>query len=236
MVLPLYLAMNASEINTLPTPERCAWMACHFSPWGCGISNLPDTLPPASMLILNDRLPCQGHSPGLIADQILEAVSRMKCESLLLDLQRPDNPETAAVVSALLDTLPCSVAVSECYAAGRDCPVFLPPAPLHIPAEEYLAPWQNQTIWMEAGLCQERITVTEAGTAFSPQFPLDIPEGGFWDEGLHCQYHTAARESEITFTLFDTPESLPGKLEQLHCLGVSRFVGLFQELGTFLTG
>ena len=36
---------------------------------------------------------------------------------------------------------------------------------------------------------------------------------------------------EIRFTLFDTRDSLQQKLEKAHSLGVTRAVGLYQELG-----
>lgn len=231
MVLPLFLAMNASELTVSPIPEHCAWMACHFSSCGEGISNIPHSLPPASMLILNDRIPCQGHSSDLVAAQVKEAALQLGCESILLDFQRPDNPETEAVVRAILDTTPCPVCISESYGRDFPCPVLLGPAPLHQPLDEYLAPWKGREIWLEAALCQEHITVTEKGAAFSCCFPGDDLEGGFFDEGLCCHYHARIEEKQVTFTLFDTRDSLRKKLELAHSLGVSRAVGLYQELG-----
>lgn len=236
MVLPLYLAMNASEMSASSPTEHCAWMACHFSSCGSGISNLPDRLPPGSMLILNDRIPCQGHSPDLIAAQVDEVINRFSCESLLLDFQRPENPETEAVIRALLEKLTCPVAISECYAAALPCPVFLAPNPPHMPMDSYLAPWKGREIWLEAALCQENVSVTEKGTEFSLQYPTDGLDGGFFDESLCCHYHTRIQPDQIQFSLFDTPESLEKKLNLAHSLGVSRAVGLYQELGPFLTG
>lgn len=234
MVLPLYLAMNASEMTVSPLPSRCAWMACHFSSCGEGLSNIPSELPEGWMLILNDRLPCQGHSAGLVADQAKDIVDRLGCESVLLDFQRPENPETQAVVRSLLDTLSCPVAVSEPYAAGLPCPVFLGPNPLHMPLADHLAPWKGREIWLEAALCQECVTVTKEGAEFSPQFPPEGLEGGFFDEALSCHYHTRIQETSVIFTLFDTMESLEKKLELAHSLGVTRAVGLYQELGSFV--
>jgi hypothetical protein len=236
MVLPLFLAMNASELTAFPPPENCAWMACHFSSCGEGISNIPRTLPPGSMLILNDRVPCQGHSADLVAAQIREAASHLQCESILLDFQRPDNPETESVVQAILDTAPCTVCVSERYGRNLPCPILLGPPPLHMPMKDYLAPWKNHEIWLEAALCQSHITVTEKGTEFSPCYPGDNLDGVFFEEALCCHYHTQFAEGHILFTLFDTPESLAKKLELAHSLGISRAVGLWQELGTFLPG
>lgn len=211
-------------------------MACHFSSHGSGISNLPERLSPGSILILNDRIPCQGHSPDLVAGQVDEVMNRFSCESLLLDFQRPDNPETEAVIRALLEKLTCPVAISECYAADFPCPVFLPPNPPHMPLDAYLAPWKGREIWLEAALCQENVSITEKGAAFSLQYPTDGLEGGFYDDSLRCHYHTRILPDQIQFTLFDTPESLEKKLTLAQSLGVAKAVGLYQELGPFLTG
>ncbi len=231
MVLPLNLAMNASEMSFFPMPDRCAWMACHFSAYGSGITNIPEALPGQSILILNDRFPCQGHSASLVALQLKEAVAQLECESVLLDFQRPPTPETTTIVKAILDDLPCPVAVSENHAGNFSCPIFLQPNPLHIPLSVYLAPWQSREIWLEAALCQETATVTEKGPQFSPCFPTDALEGGFFDEALCCHYITKTEEDRIIFTLFDTPESLEKKLDLAQSLGVKRAVGLYQELG-----
>lgn len=231
MVLPLFLAMNASEMTFFPVPDRCAWMACHFSSYGEGITNIPESLPEGSILILNDRMPCQGHSADLTAAQLKEAAARLRCESVLLDFQRPESPETEAVVRTILETLPCPVAVSEPYAVGLSCPVFLPPCPLHIPLAEHLTPWRGREIWMEAALCQETVTVTGNGASFSPCFPPEGLDGGFFDEGLCCHYFHRTGIEAAEFTLFDTAESLERKLDLAHSLGVSRAVGLWQELG-----
>ncbi len=236
MVLPLFLAMNASELTFSPIPDHCAWMACHFSPFTEGLSNIPDSLPPGFMLILNDRIPCQGHSADLVASQIRDAVSRFDCESVLLDFQRADNPEAEAVVQAILSALPCPVCVSECYARDLPCPVLLGPNPLHIPLNEHLAPWKEREIWLEAALCQGEITVTEKGSEFACCIPAENLSGGFFDESLCCNYLTRIDENLVRFTLFDTIETLEKKLDLAHSLGVSRAVGLYQELGTFLDG
>lgn len=233
MGLPLYLAMTGAEMRTTSEiPTHFAYMACHFSPYGEGITNIPDTLPENAMLILNDRMPCQGHSPDLAAQQLWEAVSRLGCESVLLDFLHPPDSESEAMVRAITERLQCPVAVSAQYAEGLHCPVFLPPCPLHIPQEEYLRPWKGREIWLEAALCQEEAVVMPEGASFAPIFPTAAMSGGFFDAHLMCNYHLCIEEKLIRFTLFDTPESLPQKLEHAHALGVSRAVGLWQELGS----
>lgn len=232
MGFPLNLAMTATEMSgCVEFPKHIAWMACQFSPCGQGITNIPKTLPAGAMLILNDRFPCQGHCADLVAHQLAELVGQFSCESILLDFQRPVEEEPEAIVRAIVEARPCPVAVSEGYAKNLSCPVFLSPGPLHIPPEKYLAPWQDREIWLEAALCQEILTVTEKGTAFAPQFPPNFLEGGFFDETLCCFYRTEILEDEIRFTLFDTRDSLSEKLKKAHALGVTRAVGLYQELG-----
>ena len=232
MALPLYLAMTTPEMSSIdPFPENFAYMACHFSPYSQGLSNLPPTLPPNAILILNDNFPCQGHSPSLAAHQIREALTQFQCESLLLDFQRPATPETEQMVLSITEKLPCPGALPPSYSRNWDGPVFLPPCPLHIPMEEYLAPWDGREIWLEAALCQEVVTVSRDGTVFTSCFPPEGLNGGFFDQGLCCQYKISTSPDKIQFTLFDTRESLSRKLEKAHSLGVTRAVGLYQELG-----
>ena len=231
MVLPLYLAMTAAEISaTLSLPERCAYMACHFSPYTEGLSNIPAGLPPQSMLILNDRMPCQGHSADLVASQLKTAVSQLNCESILLDFQRPPEPESLSIVKTIVLSLPCPVAVTAAYGEDLDCPVFLSPAPLHRSMRDYLEPWNHREIWLEAALCQEEIVITEAGIAHHPIFPTVPMSGGFSDGQLLCRYHTKTADNSLHFTLFDTPETLKQKLELAAALGAARAIGLWQEL------
>ena len=232
MVLPLNLAMTAAELSAArPLPGKIAWMACHFSPWSQGLANIPLSLPEGSLLILNDRMPCQGHSPGLAAEQLARAAEGLNCEGVLLDFQRPADEESLAVVRAVLEALPCPAAVTEFYAKDLDCPLFLSPAPLHMALEEYLFPWQGREIWLEAALGQETAAVTPEGTSFQARFPPEGLTGGFYDEALCCRYLTETDADCLRFTLFDTLESLEEKLKKAHSLGVTRAVGLYQELG-----
>ena len=46
MAIGRYFAMTAAEIRGCSAlPAGIAWMACHFSPYGTGLSNLPPELP-----------------------------------------------------------------------------------------------------------------------------------------------------------------------------------------------
>ena len=140
------------------------------------------------------------------------------------------------MVKQIVQALPCPVAVTEPFSDDLSCPVFLAPCPLHTPLSTYLRPWQDREIWLEAALSQEVITVTKDGAVFNSVYPVGSLAGGFCDGQLHCRYYTAVCADSITFTLFDTPQTLHEKLEVAHSLGVRRAVGLYQELGGFLTG
>lgn len=234
MALPRYLAMTAAEISAFPPVGPIAYMACQFSPYTEGLTNIPDWLPQGSILILNDRMPCQGHSPDLAAGQLTDAVSRLECESVLLDFQRAPDPESAAIVNTITQALPCPVAVTEGFAEGFSCPVFLGPGPLHQPLAEHLAPWKGREIWLEAALCQESVIISAQGSSIIPIFPTEQLSGGFYDDLLRCCYRQTIQQDMLEFTLFDTPESLDKKLELAGELGVTRAIGLWQELGNTL--
>ena len=232
MALPLYLAVTGAEFSSMAEiPFPCAYMACHFSPYTNGLTNLPENLPDNGILILNDRMRCSGHSADLVVQQLQETLERFHCESILLDFQRSPDPESKAMVKTIVQSLSCPVAVTEAFAADFGCPVFLAPAPLHIPLAEYLEPWKGREIWLEAALCQEEIVVTPNGAQFSAHFPPDGLIGGFYDDKLCCCYRTKIEENTIRFILFDTKNSLQQKLSHAHSQGVRRSIGLWQELG-----
>lgn len=231
MAIRRYFAMTAAEIRESDhLPPGIAWMACHFSPYGTGLSNLPQRLPPDSLLILNDRTPIHGHDPVRIAQQLEERIAALNCRELLLDFQRPGEPETAALVNHLVDALPCPVIVSDQYGDGLDCPVFLPPVPPDIPLSGYLAPWRGREIWLEMALDGETISLTEEGASTTPLLPGELWEEGFQEELLHCHYRIDVPETEAKFTLWRTREDLEALLTEAEALGVTAAVGLYQEL------
>ena len=182
------------------------------------------------MLILNDRTPVQGHDPERIIRQLDEAKRSLHYKYILLDFQRPDSAENAAVASALAAANLCPVGVSELYAQALDCPVFLPPVPPHVPLKEHLAPWQGREIWLEAALNGEVITVTEKDSAVAPLSPGESPETVLEDPALHCHYHIRTYDDHIDFALWRTQEDLTCLLQGSENLGVTMAVGLWQEL------
>lgn len=223
-----YLAMTAGEFGANPpkNPE-IGWMACHFSPYTTGLSNLPPTLPSGAMVILSDRTPIFGHRPEIIAQQLLEVIPEEG--AVLLDFQRPVTEAYRAVVLAL-SALPCPVGVPPAYAEGLRCPVFLPPVPLRTPLEAYLRPWKGRELWLEAALNGEEVTVTQKGTVFRS---LDHPAHGdtpLYDKTLFCHYRIDAAEDFFRFTLRRTQEDLDALLRSAEKLGITRSIGLWQEL------
>lgn len=232
MAIPLILAMTGCEISKkAELPPRIAWMACHFSPYGTGLSNLPNALPPDSMVIVNDRTPVCGHEPERIAAQLTALTEKLHCSSVLLDFQRPDEPEAASIAEAIVRTLPCPVGISAFYARDLPCPVFLPPAPPHIPLDAYIAPWKGREIWLEAALDGSVITITEKGSTVTPLLFADPADHCHADADLLCHYHMDVQPDHIHFHLYRTQEDLADLLTTAEKTNITKAIGLFQELG-----
>ena len=230
MAIQPFLAMTAAEIaGTHPLPPRIGWMACHFSPWGAGLSGLPRTLPPRSLLLVDDSEPIRDHDPRLVLDQLAACAERLDCRGIVLDFQRPDREEAQALAELLTSALPCPVAVSESYAAPLTCPVFLSPVPPSAPPEACLAPWAGREVWLELALDAVEVTVTERGSTFLslPSAPAAEPE--FFDKDLICRYHCDILEDAVRFTLRRAAEDLEGYLAAAEKLGATQAVGLYQE-------
>lgn len=235
MALPLYLAMTAAEISCAQAlPARCAYMACHFSPYGTGLSNFPQALPTDSILIVNDRTPVKGHDPALIAAQLTQLAEEWEAAGILLDFQRPGSPQTAEITKAILSAPPCPVGISECYARDLNCPVFLSPPPLDRPLSEHIAPWQGRALWLEAALDAQIITVTPQGIQTEPFLSPDPIQFPYQDLRLHCRYKIETGPSTARFTLQRTSEDLTALLQEAEALGITQAVGLHQELGALL--
>ena len=203
MVLPLYLAMSAVEMRPIPHPAFLVLEDSQTPPAGV-LPVITDAFPPDRQTLL--RL-CQGR------------------DAVLLDFERPPT----AQVREMIRDLPCPAGAPPGYA--HEGPLFLPPAPLHVPMEEYLSPWKGREIWLEAALQRQVVTVTAEGcTVFPPCTNTDF-EGGFYSEKLQCRFRQNFSENQAVFTLFDTPDTLRIKLDRAGELGVTRAIGLFQELG-----
>lgn len=231
MAIVPYLAMTAAELAEKgPLAFPAAWMACHFSSYGTGLSNLPQTLPEGSLLILNDRTPVFGHDPDRIAGQLEEAAAQLGCSGILLDFQRPGEPQTQAIAAAAA-ALPCPVAVTPAYAEGLDCAVFLPPPPLTAPLQAHLGPWQGRSVWLELAIDRAMYRVDPNGCRqIADHAPIPCPHT---DECLHCRYGTDVQPQHIDFYLMRDRALLQALMEEAAALGVQRFIGLYQQLGNW---
>lgn len=233
MFLPIYLAMTPAQTqNCSPLPENYGFMACHFSPLGQGLSNLPAQIPPESIIILDDSIPYSGHDSRLIC-QTLEALQEAhKPKGILLDFQRPDNPSVKELIGNICDRLSCVVAVSDVYAKGLDCTVFLPPVPLRQNVETYLKPWQGTQIWLEVAAQTEVITINKQNVHISENDTLyvDCP---LEDHSLLCHYSIQTCADNICFHIRRTKQDIHALTQKAASLGVTCFVGLYQELQQF---
>lgn len=232
MALPIYLAMTAWEMEHKKLPPRCGWMACHFSPYGQGLSNIPRQLPADALLIVNDRIPPWKHDPGLINEQLQEAITAFSPRGVLLDFQRPYDKETAQIAAAL-SKLPCPVAVTEPYAGDHDGAVFLPPVPLNKPLETHLSPWKGRQIWLEFDCADLILTVTKDG-CHAAQGPAILTEPVLEDARLHCHYSICLQDDRAVFSLKRRAEDLTALLQEAEELDVSLAAGLYQELASVL--
>ena len=226
MSMPLYLAMTAAEISQCgQLPQHLAYMACHFSPYSTGLSNIPAALPENTMVILNDRIPVCGHDPDTVAKQLAQICLEHHADSLLLDLQRPCEPHTKKIVRAILQQAVCPVGVSEIYAMGLDTPVFISIPPPHQAFVLHAKKWDGRELWLEAAMEQATYAITEA--ACSPVYddciaPLSCPS-------LFCHYGFREGSENILLSIERTWEDLQALLENCP---ITRAVGLYQQLGT----
>lgn len=229
MALVQYLAMTAAEmLGNSCLPEKIAWMACHFSPYSTGLCNLPASLPPGSLLILNDRTPIHGHSAPRVCEELAQTLRRLDCRGLLLDFQNPPCAEATELAAYLAAHLDFPMGISPEYAC-ENAAVFVPAVPTDTRLSAYLHRWQGREIWLEAALEGQTITLTQEGTAFrSNPFPMGKPFHR--DERLHCHYQIENRPDAIIFRTWRTKKDLQDLLAEAAQEGVTLSVGLYQEL------
>lgn len=231
MEIPLFLAMTAAEFQGAETlPEHPAWMACHFSSYGTGISNVPQALPPGSMLMLNDRTPICGHDPETVAQTLCAAAKKLECESILLDFQREGCEELSNVIQAVLAQADCPVGVSALYAGAFHCPVLVPPIPPYVPPEEALRPWRDRELWLELSCEGAEIAVTEEGSRYTP-LPDYVPgEPCHREKELSCHYQITVEKDRVLFHLGRREDDRLSLVTAVEALGVTRTLGLWQEM------
>lgn len=227
MFSDVFMAVTSQEMHRF-APKRTAYMACHFSPGGLGLSNLPCSLPPDSLLLIDDSMQVTHHDTGLVTRQLQDLVNRFAPEAILLDFQGEYSESTENMASCILQALPCPVAVTERYAKALHCPVFLSPPPVNKALSDYLSPWREQDIYLELGSEAAQFTVTEKGcSAMSLPNVHNLP---LEDTRLHCHYSVAVKDDRAVFTISRTREDLAALATEAYGLGVKAVVGLYQEL------
>lgn len=227
MFSQVFLGVTGREMERFH-PKKVAYMACHFSSGGTGLSNLPQQLPEGSVLLVDDSMPVQGHDPETVAGQLTELVNRFSPRAVLLDFQRPQSKETDGMFAAISEALPCPVAATPVYAIGRDCPVFLPPVAVNKPLEPYLRPWLKRGVFLEIAPETARFTVTKEGCISCPapwenSLPAEVKR-------LHCHYREEAFPGKVVFTVTRTREDLGNLCREGYDLGIWGAVGLYREL------
>lgn len=219
----VFLAVTARELETV-RPKRTAYMACHFSAGGAALSNLPQSLPKGSILLLDDSMPVQGHDPEVVAQQLNELVSKLSLRAVLLDFQKPPTVESQKMAAFILENCKCTTSATPAY-TKEGFPVFLPPPPVNKSLKEYLKPWNK--VFLELYAEGLEITVTKEGSRFSDLSPSSLPLA---DKRLHCHYGVTVFPGKAVFTLCRTREDLSALAQEAEELGVLGTVGLYQEL------
>lgn len=230
MDFSIYLAFTGAEWAAMEGfGGKAAWLGCRFSPWGSGISGVPASLPPGSMLILTDESPAQGHDPAQVAKELSKAAKELGAERVLLDFQREESEQNREIARAILAAAPCPVGITEQYAPGLDCPVLVTPPPLWMPLAEKLKDWAGREIWLEAVTESAVVTVTEEGSRYEA-CTFDLPAESQVRDRLQLRYRMRRLNDCIQFDLWRDREMLTAYLEQGAKLGATAAVGLYQQL------
>ena len=100
---------------------------------GPGLSNRPHTLPPGSLILLDDQIPwSSGHSLEAVCQEAVDTLLRTGAAGLLLDLERPPTEETRRLAGCLAQCCReagCSIGMPPAYLDQTEAAVFLPRSP-----------------------------------------------------------------------------------------------------------
>ena len=227
MAFPIYLAMTGAELSAASgNPYGCGVMACCFSSRNSGIGHLPEALPDDSVLLLNDRIPYDGHEIFLIGSQLAQYCERENPKAVLLDFQRPYTPCLQELTTHLRACLSVPVVSPPSYCDNGA--VFLPPVPTNKSPKKILAPWKGQEIWLELAFLGQQFSVTEAGCSIT-SLSSPLKNAPFYDHKAFCHYHIEESENGVLFRLHRTQEDYILFLQEAAKMGVCGAIGLFQE-------
>ncbi len=229
MPLPIYLAMTGAEFQScVHFPKHCGWMACQFSPYGKGLTNIPQSLPNGSILMLNDQIEPQGHDPEEIVKQLSACCECLDISGVVLDFQKPGYPETDTLCRRIENDLACPVAVTPLYQTHQSKVLFLPPIPADTTVKEYLSPWQDREIFLE--LSPEAVTLEVSQSGCIRTMASESSDTFPWaDDLLHTHYRTEVDPQYAHIYLKRTVEDQIAMMEEAAQMGVTAFLGLYQE-------
>lgn len=183
------------------------------------------------MLIINDMLPPSGHDPVYITEQLSELKESSGFSCLLLDFQREGCTETAKIAKHISLTMDCPVGISEAYAHCCDGPAFLNCAQPHCSLSEKLKLWNGRELWLEAVLEAEttRIYRDHCQISFVPYSSGEDSDSEC--DVLRCRYRILHKEDHVELLQYRDIPQLEKLLYEAKDLGVTKAIGLFQQLG-----
>lgn len=233
MDLSIYPAFAGAELEAmLRYTGKTAWLGCHLSAYGNGITPLPAALKHCDLLVLTDEMPPDGHDPKEVASELWSQAKTLGCERILLDFQRPPSEESMQIIHCVLEKAFVPVGVTPKHAQQLSCPVFLPPPPLWTPLEEAISPWTGREVWLEIAPESGCVTLTKDGSSYAPSETK--PDYPFTDHRLCLSYKTEVYANKASVFLHRGISNLPCWLKQADTLGIRAAVGLYQQLSPLL--
>lgn len=231
MDLSIYLAFTGAELEAMLNHKgKTAWMGCHLSAYGSGITPPPAALKHCDLLVLTDETPPDGHDPKRVAGEFWAQAQALGCERILLDFQRPPTEESHRIIHQVMKNVTVPVGVTPSYAAQLDCPIFLPPPPLWTPLQEALSPWAGREIWLEIAPEDGCVTLTKDGSTYTPCEAKKAYT--FSDPGLCLSYCTEVSFDRATVYLHRDISNIAKWLEHAFSLGIRTAIGLYQQFST----
>lgn len=235
MDLQCYIAFTAAEIyaadHIICTP---AWMACHFSTYHTGLSNLPQRLTPDSMVIVNDRTPPHKHDKQLIVEQLNRLADTLRVQCFLLDFQRKEQDETHEIAQYLSANLNRPTGISEAYGQTGSGPVFVSMPPPHGSLTQHMEKLRDRELWLELATEEELAVVDSNGCSFFSGEIMPHSDQLFYDKTLHSKYCLQLDSSSAKFHIRRDEHCIAGILEEAKKLGIKKAVGLYQQFGSSL--
>lgn len=228
MEIPWFPAITQEEIQTLSTlPPHYAWMSCHFDPIGNGISNLPKSLPPDSILILNDQIPYNEHNTEIMIQQLEECIQNWQLHGVLLDLERPVSEELKEIISIMVSSLPCPIACGKNLEIEKLLSVVEMPPLLENPREYFQ---RKKGAWLELRKQKETYSIDKNGCRLQSGEELygEISEG-LKDTALCVNYRFTVNSENAGLGIWRDRHDRKKIIKYAIESGIDTIIGLYQE-------